>query len=102
METERCVKEKTKAKTRVSEPKKYVVVMHNDDFTTMDFVVYILVELFGKDIMTANQLMLKIHNTGRAEVGRYSYDIAKTKADEAMDRARAEGFPLRVTVEAES
>ena len=73
--------------------------MHNDDFTTMEFVVEILVGIFHKDQVTAEALMLDVHNKGRAVVGRYSYDIAVTRTNKAMERAREEGFPFRMTVE---
>ena len=73
--------------------------MLNDDFTTMDFVVQVLVDIFHKDPVTAEALMLDVHNKGRAVVGSYSYDIARTKVQTAMNRARAEGFPFRMLVE---
>ncbi|MBQ7991014.1 MAG: ATP-dependent Clp protease adaptor ClpS [Oscillospiraceae bacterium] len=85
--------------TNVREPRKYNVIMLNDDFTTMDFVVQVLVDIFHKDPVTAEALMLDVHNKGRAVVGSYSYDIARTKVQTAMNRARAEGFPFRMLVE---
>ncbi|MBQ8093119.1 MAG: ATP-dependent Clp protease adaptor ClpS [Clostridia bacterium] len=83
----------------VQEPKQYNVVMHNDDFTTMDFVVSILIEIFHKTPVTAEELMMKVHKSGRAVVGTYPYDIACTKVRQALNRARAENFPFRMTVE---
>ena len=77
----------------------YEVIMYNDDFTTMEFVVGILVGIFHKDQVTAEALMLDVHNKGRAVVGRYSYDIAVTRTNKAMKKARKEGFPFRMTVE---
>ncbi|MBQ8978567.1 MAG: ATP-dependent Clp protease adaptor ClpS [Oscillospiraceae bacterium] len=85
--------------TNVREPRKYNVIMLNDDFTTMDFVVQVLVDIFHKDPVTAEALMLDVHNKGRAVVGSYSYDIARTKVQTAMNRARAEGFPFLMLVE---
>ena len=80
-------------------PPDYKVIFHNDDFTTMDFVVNILVSVFEKDFTEAQQLMEKVHKTGSAIVGVYTYDIAVTRAELATKKAREEGFPLRITVE---
>ena len=90
-------KEQTRAEAR--EPKQYCVIMHNDDFTTMDFVVEILMEIFHKDAASANAIMMKVHKGGSARVGVYPYDIAVTKVEAATTRARQEGFPFRMTVE---
>ena len=99
MATKDAVKERTGS--RLKEPKRYNVVMWNDDFTTMEFVVSVLVDIFHKDSATAESIMLKVHNNGSAIVGQYSFDIASTKTRLAMDRARSEGFPFRMTVEEE-
>lgn len=99
MATKDSVKENVGSKVR--EPKRYNVVMWNDDFTTMEFVVSILVDIFHKDNATAESIMLKVHKGGSAIVGQYSYDIATTKVRMAMNRARSEGFPFRMTVEEE-
>ncbi|MBR4223572.1 MAG: ATP-dependent Clp protease adaptor ClpS [Oscillospiraceae bacterium] len=93
------VQGRTKTDIGVKEPKQYNVIMLNDDFTTMDFVVQVLIDIFHKDPLTAEALMLDVHRKGRAVVGCYTYDIACTKIKTAMDRARAEGFPFRMTVE---
>ena len=97
MSTKSSYKEKTDNKLK--EPRQYHVIMLNDDFTTMDFVVKILVEIFHKDNTTAEALMMQVHRQGRAVVGTYSYDIAMTKTNTAMEMARREGFPFRMTVE---
>lgn len=97
MATKGEVKERSAIKVR--EPKRYNVIMHNDDFTTMEFVVEILIDIFHKDTVTAEEIMLTVHKKGRAVVGSYSYDIAGTRIKEAMSRARAEGFPFRMTME---
>ena len=88
-----------KESTRIKEPKRYLVVMHNDDFTTMEFVVEVLVDLFHKDEATAETIMLTVHLSGQAAVGEYPYDIAVTKVSAAMERAKAQGFPFRMSVE---
>lgn len=97
MATQDAVKEKSKSK--IKEPRQFNVVMHNDDFTTMEFVVEILVDVFHKDEVTAQAIMLGVHKNGHAVVGKYPYDIAATKVNTALYRAKQEGFPFRMTVE---
>lgn len=81
------------------EPRRYNVIIWNDDFTPMDFVVYILVDIFGKDPAEAEALMLAVHHSSKAVAGTYTCDIAHSKADKATRIARSEGFPLRLTCE---
>lgn len=81
------------------EPHQFCVVLHNDDFTTMEFVVMILQTIFRKTAAEAEDLMMRVHREGKAIAGIYSYDIAKTKALQATDMARAENYPLKLTVE---
>lgn len=97
MATQNQLKERTK--TKITEPKQYKVIMWNDDFTTMDFVVDILVTIFHKDRMSAESIMLDVHKKGQAVVGMYSYDVAATRIEKAMIRAKNEGFPFRMTME---
>lgn len=97
MATKGAFKERTDS--RVKEPKQYNVIMLNDDFTTMEFVVEVLVDIFRKDEIKAREIMLNVHNMGRAVVGRYPYDIALTKVREALSRARKQGFPFRMIIE---
>lgn len=89
----------TRENVRIREPKRYQVIMHNDDFTTMEFVVSILIDIFKKAPADAELLMLQVHKKGRAVVGIYSYDIACTKVSFALERAKAKNFPFRMTVE---
>ena len=89
---------KERTNTRVKEPGKYNVVFHNDDFTPMDFVTMILKHIFFKSEIEAETLMLKVHNEGKAIVGTYTYDIAMSKATDATNISRKNGFPLRITV----
>lgn len=95
------VQGETREKTRIDirEPKHYQVIMHNDDFTSMEFVVEILVDIFRKDQIEAERLMLMVHESGKAAVGSYPYDIAVTKVQLATARAKEKGFPFRLTVE---
>ena len=90
----------SQAKERVDlkEPRRFKVVIHNDDFTTMDFVVKILTTVFFKSENEAEVLMMSVHKSGSAVVGIYSYDIALSKVRKATDMAREEGFPLKLTV----
>lgn len=94
-----CGKTREETKTRIREPKRYQVIMHNDDYTPMDFVVEILMHIFHKGEEEATVLMMTVHKSGRASVGCYSYDIALTKQQAATQKAREEGYPFRMTVE---
>ena len=95
--TKEVSKEITKTKPR--EPKRYNVVLYNDDFTTMEFVVSILIDIFHLDPVTAENVMMSVHKTGKGVIGSYTYDMAVTKVDAAMARAKQEGFPFRMSVE---
>lgn len=92
-------KDNRQTRYRVKEPQMYNVIMHNDDVTTMDFVVMVLQSIFRKSEHQANVVMLKIHNEGSAIVGTYYKDIAESKANYAMRLARQNGFPLQLTTE---
>ena len=96
MATSTSITEKTRVK--VKEPKRYKVIMHNDDFTSMEFVIFVLMNIFNKNEMEANDLMMKVHKGGSAMVGTYSYDIARSKVEETTLLARQEGFPFKVTM----
>lgn len=93
------IKEKTRS--GLKEPGKYHVIFHNDDFTPMEFVVMLLIQIFFKNYTEAEQLMLKVHLEGKAIVGTYSYDIAITKVNKAINLSRANGFPLHITISPE-
>lgn len=88
-------------RANLQEPKRYKVTIFNDDFTTMEFVVTILVQVFFKSQAEAETLMLQVHHSDKAVVGIYSYDVATSKARKATKMAREAGFPLRLTVEPE-
>lgn len=92
---------KEKEKIDLKEPRRYKVIIHNDDFTTMEFVVKVLVTVFFKSESEAESLMMGVHKTGSAVVGVYSYDIAISKVRKATDMARAESFPLKLTISPE-
>lgn len=95
--TQGATKERTQKKLK--EPKQFNVIMYNDDFTTMEFVVEILVDIFHKDEAAAEAIMLGVHHNGKAVVGKYPYDIAVTKVNAALRRAKAQGYPFRMSVE---
>lgn len=99
METKANIIEKADLKIKI--PKKFMVIMHNDDFTTMEFVVAILSDIFNKNIEEANKIMMEVHKNGKGVAGVYPYDIAISKASKAMTIAKEEGFPFRLTVEEE-
>jgi ATP-dependent Clp protease adaptor protein ClpS len=84
---------------KLKEPENYRVVLLNDDFTTMEFVVHVLITVFRKSEADAQRIMLDVHRKGRGVVGVYTWDIAVTKAEEVHTLARKEEFPLRCVVE---
>lgn len=90
-----------KEKPKTEKPKKYVVVFHNDDYTTQEFVVHVLMKFFHMDEPTAQRVMLHVHYKGFGIAGTYSRDVAETKASQVMDYAKEHGHPLRCTAEAE-
>lgn len=83
----------------VKEPELFLVILHNDDYTTMEFVVEVLVSVFRKTIIDATRIMLDVHRKGRGVVGHYTYDIAATKVQEVRSLAREREFPLKCTIE---
>jgi len=80
---------------RTKPPQMYQVVMLNDDYTPMEFVVMVLQEFFSKDLETSTRIMLKIHTEGKAVCGVYSRDVAATKVDQVLDAANKAGHPLK-------
>lgn len=81
----------------IREPHKWAVIFWNDDFTTMEFVVKVLTEVFLKGEQEAERIMLKVHEEGQASVGVYSYDIAVSRTKIAIAMARKAGYPLKIT-----
>ena len=88
-------------RTDLREPRRYKVIIYNDDFTTMEFVVMILKQVYLKSDEEAEALMLQVHHSDKAVVGIYSYDIAVSKTRKSINMAREQGYPLRLTVEPE-
>lgn len=85
--------------TKLKAPNKFHVIMLNDDFTPMDFVISVLMQIFNKDQETAKNIMVEIHNKGRGVAGAYSYEVAEQKCTETVTIARRNNFPLEVTIE---
>ncbi|NWF67267.1 MAG: ATP-dependent Clp protease adapter ClpS [Campylobacterales bacterium] len=83
----------------LKEPSKYVVILLNDDFTSMDFVIGILMKIFHKSYESAIDIMIKVHKEGRGVCGVYTKEIAETKITQVKKEARAHGFPLRAVME---
>ncbi|NLM00379.1 MAG: ATP-dependent Clp protease adaptor ClpS [Treponema sp.] len=83
----------------IFEPPQYQVIFLNDDFTTKEFVVHILMSIFHKNKQEAELLMETVHQKGSAVIGAYPYDIAATKAAMTISNARTNGFPLQCKME---
>jgi ATP-dependent Clp protease adaptor protein ClpS len=86
---------------KTARPRRYSVVFHNDDYTTRDFVVSVLMEFFGKTVTEATQIMLHVHFKGWGVAGVYTRDVAETKVEKVVACARSAGHPLKVTAEPE-
>jgi len=91
------VVEKPRPKTK--KPRLYHVVLYNDDYTTMEFVVLVLETLFDKGPAEAYRIMMEVHTRGRGVCGAYTFEVAETKVATVHDLARTEGFPLRAGIE---
>jgi len=89
----------TKAKTKPKKPSQYKVLMLNDDYTPMEFVVMVLKRFFGMDLEQATRVMLHVHQRGVGVCGIYTYEIAETKVNQVMDFARQNQHPLQCTLE---
>ena len=88
-------------RTEAARPRLYRVLLLNDDFTPMDFVVMVLAAYFRKSLAEAERIMLAVHQQGQGVAGVYPRDIAQTKAEQVTQHARQEGHPLRLSVEPE-
>ncbi len=95
--TEVIVKERVK----VQKPPRYKVLIHNDDYTTMEFVILVLKKFFNKTQDESMAIMLKVHHDGVGICGIYTYEIAETKCQKVVAYARQNGHPLKCTIERE-
>jgi ATP-dependent Clp protease adaptor protein ClpS len=89
----------TRSDEELKEPDEYTILLLNDDYTTMEFVVTVLMTVFHKSLPDATRIMLDVHKKGKGTVGVYSYDIAVTKINQVHQLARQNGFPLKCTME---
>jgi len=96
-QTDNAVKERDEVKNQ--EPKLYNVILLNDDYTTMEFVLQILETLFQKSPAEAFGIMMQVHRNGRGLAGVYTWEVAETKADKVASMATEAGYPLRATIE---
>jgi ATP-dependent Clp protease adaptor protein ClpS len=94
-----AVAEKTESKTRLERPPLYKVLLHNDDFTTMEFVVFVLQTVFNHGESEAMRIMLNVHRLGLGVAGVYTYEVAEMKVDKVTSLAQANEFPLLCTME---
>jgi ATP-dependent Clp protease adaptor protein ClpS len=95
--TDGAVKERVE--TKKQDPTLFKVVLLNDDYTTMEFVIHVLEMLFQKSPAEAYRIMMHVHQNGRGIAGVYSWEVAETKADTVRSLAVEAGYPLRATIE---
>ncbi len=91
----------TETREDVTEPSMYRVLLLNDDYTTMEFVVEILILVFSKSVEEATQIMLNVHRIGVGLCGVYTYEVAETKVETVHALAKERGFPLKCSMEKE-
>jgi ATP-dependent Clp protease adaptor protein ClpS len=89
----------TISRTELRFPGKYNVIILNDDYTPMDFVIQILVEIFNKSLEEAQELTMKVHESGKAIAGTYNRELSEQKKSESVQASRDNGYPLTVLVE---
>ena len=94
-----AILDRTKSVTK--EPTRYRVILHNDDYTTMEFVVDVLESVFHKQPAEAFRIMMQVHTQGQGLCGLYPYEVAETKTSTVQHLARDQGFPLQVSMDAE-
>ena len=90
-----------RSKQETKKPELFKVLLLNDDYTTMDFVVEVLESIFNKQPAEAFRIMMAVHTQGKGLCGVYPHEVAETKVDTVMERARENGFPLRAAMEPE-
>ena len=98
-QTDGEVLERTRQETK--KPELFKVLLLNDDYTTMDFVVEVLEAIFNKTPAEAFRIMMAVHTQGKGLCGVYPHEVAETKVETVMERARENGFPLRAAMEPE-
>lgn len=89
----------TQNKPKLQQPRKYKVLLHNDDYTTMEFVIHVLKKFFNKTSVDAQRVMMHVHTKGIGVCGVYTYEVAESKVAQVTKYARKNGHPLRCTCE---
>ena len=95
------VQERVEEEIKVTEPKLWHVIFHNDDKTTMEFVIFLLIQVFHKSVEESTEIMLAIHTKDSASAGLFTHEVAESKMNVCVNTAREHGFPLQVTIEEE-
>jgi ATP-dependent Clp protease adaptor protein ClpS len=90
-----------KTRDRVKKPRMWTVMLHNDDYTTMEFVVYLLQVVFRHSPASASRVMLMVHQAGVGAAGTYTREIAETRTNQVLQMAQKDGHPLQCTMEPE-
>jgi len=93
------IDEEVESLLALDEPTLYKVLLHNDDYTSMDFVIEILMNVFHKNLAQAEQIMIQVHKEGKGTCGIFTYEIAETKVHQVKTLAKSSGFPLLATIE---
>ena len=93
------IEEELEFELALEKPSMYKVLLHNDDYTTMDFVVMILSRIFRKTAEESEKIMMEVHEKGKGLCGVYTHEIAQTKIQQVTELAKEEGFPLLTTME---
>ncbi|MBW9171294.1 ATP-dependent Clp protease adaptor ClpS [Clostridium estertheticum] len=101
IETKEKIDIKEKIESKIRKPSNYMVIIHNDDYTSMEFVVQVLVGVFKKQVVEATRIMFDVHKKGSGVAGIYSHDVGLTKIDQTMEMCEESGFPLKLTLEEE-
>lgn len=91
----------TERKQKVDKPRMFKVLLHNDDYTTMEFVVSVLIGIFAKSTQDAVKIMYNVHNQGVGVAGVYTHEVAEAKVNKVTELARSQEFPLLCTMEEE-
>jgi len=91
----------TEKETRTEKVRRFKVLLHNDDYTTMEFVVMVLMKFFHKSETEATHIMLSVHHKGHGVAGLFTKDVAESKVDQVQSYAKEQGMPLRLTAEPE-
>lgn len=95
------IQERVEEEVEITMPKMWHVIFHNDDKTSMDFVIFLLLQIFHKSIDEATQITLTVHTKNAASAGLFTHEVAESKMNTCVNTARENGYPLHVTIEEE-